>query len=92
MMKKMFLTVCLVFAATFASPSLGQKPPGMTPAPINTSFRKFDAFVSPDEQTIIFSSERPGGFGGADIYVSFRDGRGNWSEPATKTSTGFRPK
>ena len=57
-------------------------PPEKLPAPINTSFREFDAFVSPDEQTIIFSSERPGGIGGADIYVSFRDGRGNWSEPA----------
>jgi Tol biopolymer transport system component len=51
-------------------------------APINTEYREFDAFVSPDEQTIIFSSERPGGVGGADIYVSFRDGKGGWSEPA----------
>ena len=57
-------------------------PPEKLPAPINTSFREFDALVSPDEQTIIFSSERPGGIGGADIYVSFRDGRGDWSEPA----------
>ncbi len=56
-------------------------PPEKLQAPINTSFREFDAFVSPDEQTIIFSSERPGGFGGSDIYVSFRDGKGSWSDP-----------
>jgi hypothetical protein len=57
-------------------------PPEKLPAPINTSFREFDGFVSPDEQTIIFSSERPGGVGGADLYVSFRDRQGGWSEPA----------
>ncbi len=68
----------------YASKYSGGKylPPEKLPAPINTSFREFDAFVSLDEQTIIFSSERPGGFGGADIYISFRDGQGNWSEPA----------
>ena len=51
------------------------------PAPINSPFREFDAFVSQDEKMIIFSSERPGGFGGTDIYISFKKSDNSWSEP-----------
>jgi WD40-like Beta Propeller Repeat len=51
------------------------------PAPINSEFREFDAFVSQDEKIIIFSSERPGGFGGSDIYISFKKSDNSWSEP-----------
>ncbi len=51
------------------------------PEPINTQYREFDAFVNPDEKMILFSSERPGGFGGSDIYVSFKRPDGSWSEP-----------
>jgi hypothetical protein len=49
--------------------------------PINTRYREFDAFVSQDENIIVFSSEKPGGFGGSDIYVSFKNAAGKWSEP-----------
>ena len=49
--------------------------------PINSPFREFDAFVSRDEKMIIFSSERPGGFGGSDIYISFKKSDYSWSEP-----------
>jgi len=51
------------------------------PEPINTQYREFDAFVNPDEKMIVFSSERPGGFGGSDIYVSSKRTDGSWSEP-----------
>jgi len=51
------------------------------PEPINTKYREFDAFVSQDENMIIFSSEKPGGFGGADIYISFKKTDGKWSDP-----------
>jgi hypothetical protein len=51
------------------------------PEPINSLFREFDAFVSQDEKMIIFSSERPGGFGGSDIYISFKKSDNSWSEP-----------
>ena len=50
------------------------------PPPINSEFREFDAFVSPGEDMIIFSSNRPGGLGRADIYMS-RLENGSWSEP-----------
>ena len=35
---------------------------------------------SPDNQALYFSSNRPDGFGGYDIYVSYRTGNG-WSTP-----------
>lgn len=51
------------------------------PGPINSPFREFDAFVSQDEKMIIFSSERPGGVGSSDIYISFKKSDNSWSEP-----------
>jgi len=51
------------------------------PEPINTQYREFDAFVSQDEEMIIFSSEKPGGLGSSDIYISFKNIKGEWSEP-----------
>jgi hypothetical protein len=50
------------------------------PGPINSEHREFDAFVSPGEDLILFSSDRPGGFGRADIYVSVLEEEG-WSDP-----------
>ena len=53
----------------------------MLPAPINTEHWEFDAFLTRDENTIVFSSTRPGGYGGADIYVSRKEPDGSWSDP-----------
>lgn len=36
---------------------------------------------SPDKRDLYFSSSRPGGYGGDDIYVSHRLPNGRWSEP-----------
>jgi hypothetical protein len=40
-----------------------------------------DVFIAPDERTIIFSSNRAGGYGNSDLYVSFRSGNGDWTAP-----------
>ena len=57
----------------------------LTPArldePINSKYRDWDPFIAPDESYILFVSDRPGGFGGGDIYVSFKDEEGKWGEP-----------
>ena len=37
--------------------------------------------LSPDKKHLYFSSRRPGGFGGSDIYVSNRLPSGNWGLP-----------
>lgn len=49
---------------------------------INTKAGEFNAFVDPDEQFIIFSSEgRPDSKGSGDLYMSKKDNAGNW-QPA----------
>jgi len=37
-------------------------------------------FIAPDESYLIFDAERAGGFGENDLYVSFRNGDGEWSQ------------
>ena len=65
-----------------SSPEQGQYGPAeKLPEPINSEYREFDAYVSPPEDMIIFSSERPGGRGGSDIYVSFLGEDGGWTDP-----------
>jgi outer membrane protein OmpA-like peptidoglycan-associated protein/tetratricopeptide (TPR) repeat protein len=39
------------------------------------------AALTPDGQTLYFSSDKPGGFGGVDLYKSVRDQSGNWAAP-----------
>ena len=47
---------------------------------LNTEYEEWDAFISNDGTYLLFASDRPGGFGGTDLYVSFlKDG--NWGKP-----------
>lgn len=39
------------------------------------------ASLSPDGNALYFTSDRPGGYGGLDIYVSHKDVNGEWQEP-----------
>lgn len=48
---------------------------------INSPFEiEPSACYSPDNNTIIFSSNRYGGFGGFDLYITKKDDAGNWGE------------
>lgn len=38
-------------------------------------------YVSPDEDYFIFNSSRPGGFGGTDLYISYKKDDGTWTNP-----------
>lgn len=49
--------------------------------PVNTSYYEDGACLSPDGNTLYFVSERPGGYGRADIYKSDRAGRNEWGKP-----------
>ncbi len=42
---------------------------------------------SRDGQRVFFISDRPGGFGGKDIWTAIRDSRGRWAEPTNLGST-----
>ncbi len=45
---------------------------------INSKQWEPSAFISADGRSIYFSSNRPGGFGGRDIYVSEKTEKGEW--------------
>jgi len=49
--------------------------------PVNTEYHEVDPYIAPDESYLIFCSDRPGGYGKADIYVTFRKADGTWSSP-----------
>jgi outer membrane protein OmpA-like peptidoglycan-associated protein/tetratricopeptide (TPR) repeat protein len=46
---------------------------------INSTFEEKSITISSDESTLYFSSDRPGGYGGLDIYRATKDTKGNWS-------------
>lgn len=47
---------------------------------INSSHGEYDPYIAPDETYLIFSSDRPGGLGGTDLYISYAKG-GSWTKP-----------
>lgn len=49
-------------------------------APINSRYRETDACMTSDENTLYFTSDRPGGFGGSDIYVVRKLPDGTWGK------------
>lgn len=48
---------------------------------INTGSNEVSPFIASDNQTLYFASDRSGGQGGYDIYVTYRKGDNEWSEP-----------
>jgi len=56
-------------------------------APINTEYNEHDPFIAPDGSYLIFTSDRPGGLGSADLYICFRLNDGSWSKPKNMEST-----
>lgn len=57
------------------------KSPSPLPIEINTTFYEFNAYVSPKEDIIIFSSfGRDDGLGGGDLYISSKDENGKWGQ------------
>lgn len=53
--------------------------PQPLPGIINSTFRESSISITKDENVLYFASERPGGFGGSDIYVCTKDSKGEWS-------------
>jgi outer membrane protein OmpA-like peptidoglycan-associated protein len=54
---------------------------------INTEFWESSPTISPDKRVLYFSSNRPGGFGGSDIYMSNLQSNGKWSPAINMGST-----
>ena len=53
--------------------------PRQLPGKVNTSYWESQAALSADEKEMYFASNRPGGYGGSDIYKSVKLGDGSWS-------------
>jgi len=45
---------------------------------VNTGKWTAHPFIAPDESYLIWDSEREGGFGGSDLYISFKQHDGSW--------------
>ncbi len=60
---------------------------------LNTGFNEHDPFIAPDGSYLIFTSDRPGGYGRSDLYISFKGSAGSWSDPRNMgddiNSSGF---
>ena len=48
---------------------------------INSKYRETSGCLSADGKTLYFTSDRPGGFGGLDIYMAKKGRKGRWSKP-----------
>ncbi len=48
--------------------------------PVNTRYWESHGFMAEDGKSLIFASDRPGGYGGLDLYISFME-NGKWNEP-----------
>jgi hypothetical protein len=47
---------------------------------VSTQFNEHDPFIAPDESYLIFTSNRAGGYGRGDLYITFRSADGTWTE------------
>jgi Tol biopolymer transport system component len=49
---------------------------------IKTGINESEPYMAPDESYLIFISEtRPGGYGGWDLWICFKDKNNSWSDP-----------
>ncbi len=70
----------------WASTRESQEEPWQEPAniggPVNSEYEEFSVCVSPDNLSLYFSSDRPGGYGAYDIWLSTRNNmQEQWQEP-----------
>ena len=56
------------------------KPENLGPA-VNSRYSETSPVIAPDESYLIFGSDKPGGFGLIDRYISFRQADGSWGRP-----------
>jgi hypothetical protein len=56
------------------------QPPEMLPDSVNSAKNEEHLYVAPDERYLLFDSERDGGLGKSDLYISFHRPDGSWSQ------------
>jgi len=65
---------------SFLEPGGWSAPENLGPG-INTESWESAPSLSPDKRDLYFASNRPGGYGGSDLYVCHRQSNGRWSQP-----------
>lgn len=70
-----------LFVTDFDAEGNKWKDPQKMPKPFNSKHYEACIWQSADRNRMFFSSDRPGGYGGRDIYVSYRKGKNSWSDP-----------
>ena len=55
--------------------------PKPLPSVINSKYKESHASISPEQDILYFTSDRPGGYGGLDIYMSKKLPNGKWGLP-----------
>ena len=48
---------------------------------INSAYTESDVCMNEEQNIVIFSSDRPGGYGKLDLYMSIKDEKGRWTKP-----------
>ncbi len=69
---------CDVWRVSFAG---GQFTQATNLASLNLSSADCQPVPGPNEDYVVFHSDRAGGFGGVDLYIGFPDGQGGWTAP-----------
>lgn len=65
----------------YSSKSTGWSEPRNLGYGINTEYWESAPSLSPDKRDLYFASNRPGGYGGKDIWVTMRTPEGKWTKP-----------
>ena len=54
--------------------------PVLLDSTVNSAGYEADVFVAPDESYLIYCSTRDGGYGRGDLYISFKNAQGEWTD------------
>jgi Tol biopolymer transport system component len=71
----------------FISPKPADQTPNKLDTLINTEYNEHDPYIAPDGSYLIFTSNRPGGYGSADLYICFKQASDTWSDPINMGKT-----
>ncbi|MGB5895640.1 MAG: T9SS type A sorting domain-containing protein [Ignavibacteriaceae bacterium] len=55
--------------------------PEPLPPPLNTEYYEWGTYIDPEDNFMIFTSNRPGGYGFNDLYISVYNDNESWSDP-----------
>ncbi|MDR3132651.1 MAG: OmpA family protein [Prevotellaceae bacterium] len=60
--------------------------------PVKSKYSESSAYLSPNGSVLFFSSDRPGGYGGFDIYMARRNEKGVWEKTVLNLGAGVNTR